>query len=366
MIPLVPVGVVGGLATPLLTPVYLAVLHGIDEGAALNDTRHAIARSVVALFLVGSLLAGVDRFAKISPRAVRWMSLAALALALVGAGSAATAAIVRYGDPGSRLQQGWRHFESGRRNDYTRSRLDAGLGSPRYDVWKVALTEFSRHPWGGIGTDNFSVQYLRQRKTTVEPLYPHSLELRVLSQTGIVGSALFAGFLLCVECCLVACPPECVPIRAMRHGGGGDGRRLLGRPRLRRLVLGGPCPRRTRVRGTRARDPHGKRARCRLGAVRRKSASLGEGRSVAASLVAGASLTLPWIAARDVQLAASGWPSDPALAFSRLDTARRLNPLSDEPDVTAGVIASRIGDRGKERGLRARSGAQSLELVRTL
>ena len=35
-----------------------------------------------------------------------------------------------------------------------------GLGSNRYDFWRVGLIEFERHPVQGIGTDNFLVPYL--------------------------------------------------------------------------------------------------------------------------------------------------------------------------------------------------------------
>lgn len=70
---------------------------------------------------------------------------------------------------------------------------------------------------------------------------------------------------------------------------------------------------------------------------------------VLAVVVAGASLALPWLSARQVHAAVTGWRADPAAAFDRLDRARRLNPVSDEPDVYAGVIASQIGDEGRQR-----------------
>ena len=54
-----------------------------------------------------------------------------------------------------------------------------------------------------------------------------------------------------------------------------------------------------------------------------------------------------WIAAEEVARAASGWGADPELAFSRLDSARRLNPFSSEPDLVAGAIAIRLGETGR-------------------
>ena len=59
------------------------------------------------------------------------------------------------------------------------------------------MEEFADRPVAGNGIDNFSVAYLQRRDSTEEPLHPHSLVVRLLSQTGIIGTALFAGFLAC-------------------------------------------------------------------------------------------------------------------------------------------------------------------------
>ena len=55
-------------------------------------------------------------------------------------------------------------------------------------------TRSSAHPIGGIGQDNFADYYI-PRHTGEEPAWPHSLELRVLAHTGIVGAVLFAVFI---------------------------------------------------------------------------------------------------------------------------------------------------------------------------
>jgi Flp pilus assembly protein TadD len=69
----------------------------------------------------------------------------------------------------------------------------------------------------------------------------------------------------------------------------------------------------------------------------------------AAAVVASVLLVPPWLAARDVDAALRGWHGNPAAAFNRLDRARQLNPLSDEADVLAGVIAGQVGDTVRER-----------------
>ena len=45
-----------------------------------------------------------------------------------------------------------------------------------------------------------------------------------------------------------------------------------------------------------------------------------------------------------MQQAAHEWKRDPASAFSRLDRARRLNPLAEDADLVTGAIASRLGE----------------------
>jgi tetratricopeptide (TPR) repeat protein len=57
----------------------------------------------------------------------------------------------------------------------------------------------------------------------------------------------------------------------------------------------------------------------------------------------------PWLAAEETDRAASSWRQDPHAAYARLDTASRLNPLSDQPKLVEGAIASRLGDRARMR-----------------
>ena len=64
------------------------------------------------------------------------------------------------------------------------SRLGDGIASGRYDLWRVAAVEFARQPIQGVGADNFAVGYARERHRREELLYPHSIEWRLLSQTG--------------------------------------------------------------------------------------------------------------------------------------------------------------------------------------
>ncbi len=58
----------------------------------------------------------------------------------------------------------WDTFKGGYAADRASgSRLTSGLGSDRYDFYRVALDEFTAHPLVGIGADNFQQQYLAAR-----------------------------------------------------------------------------------------------------------------------------------------------------------------------------------------------------------
>ncbi len=64
--------------------------------------------------------------------------------------------------------------------------LEGGL-SGRDKLWEAAIQDFKAHPILGIGIDSYSTKY---------GLDTHNIYLQVLCETGIIGFALFAVFLL--------------------------------------------------------------------------------------------------------------------------------------------------------------------------
>src|SRR5262249_7211583 len=79
-------------------------------------------------------------------------------------------------------------------------------------------------------------------------------------------------------------------------------------------------------------------------AARRMRSSLAVPVAIVAAVAVLGTLVLPWLAAKEVEAAAPSWRTSPQPACDRLDRARPLNPLSDEPDLVAGAIASRTGN----------------------
>ena len=60
----------------------------------------------------------------------------------------------------------------------------------------MAWEDFAANPILGIGTQNYEATYYRLRDQSVGFVrQPHMLPLEVLSERGVVGGALFFGFL---------------------------------------------------------------------------------------------------------------------------------------------------------------------------
>jgi O-Antigen ligase len=320
-----------------LAPVIQPVLHVFQvEPASVPHTLNRAIDLVLAWAIIIAvatwLLAKLDQRWSPSRRTTR-----AVAVALVVAAVLALAGLTAAVRPWQYAGSAWHSFKHGQ--EPSGSTRFGGLGSNRYDFWRVGLVQFERHPLDGIGTDNFLVPYLQARRTGEEPIYPHSLAIDLLSQTGVVGTALFAGFLVLVVVVAVR-----IPAGANRELAGvlvagasvlvfhGFVDWLWEMPALGVLgaaLLGAAC-------GLAPRRPPGKRVRSRP-RVALTSAAL-----VVVALALGASLAFPWLAVRDVQSATALWRSRPAAAFSLLDRASSLNPLDDNADVVAGAIASRL------------------------
>ncbi len=327
--------------------------------AALDRERTALLLSAAVLLLVGTAAGMIDRrWAPAWSRGQPGLEFALAGAAALLAGVVALLLVA--GDPLAPVQDGWRELTGGGRADASAlgsSRFTGDLSSGRYDLWRVAMGEFADRPLEGTGVDNFAVDYVRERRNGEEPLYPHSLVLRLLSQTGVVGLLLCTGF---VVAALAA-------VRRRRELGEAYGRALavaavvpfgywllhgsvdwfwefpaLTAPALACLGLGAAL----------AAGPPGASPSTRRGGARRVALV---GGLAAFTILAAASYALPWLAARDLEQAARSWSTDRTVAYSRLERARKLNFLSDKPDVLAGAIARQLGepDRARAAFLRA-------------
>lgn len=343
------------LATATILDVYTVADSGGDVGAALSSVRDAMFASAIVLLIVGSVVGWADRRHEISERVVRiagrttaWLGVAAVICGIV-------LGIAAVGNPVSWAGDRWDDFKG----DYDAagfgdSRFSGDLGSNRYDFWRVVVEDqFEAAPLVGTGSENFAVTYLAHRNSEEEPLYPHSLPLRILGGTGIVGALLFLGF---------AATVIAAAVRSRRRASTALARGLISVSITAAAyvilhssgdwlwsfpAIIGPA---FAWLGFASRPPLEPEAAERLDRAppRRlpRAARLGIAAAAStATIFAILSLVLPWFAARDVEIATASWRSDPEGAFDYLDRARGLNFLSSEADATAGAIASARGDR---------------------
>jgi tetratricopeptide (TPR) repeat protein len=364
---LVPVAAAIGAAAPAV----LRVGDHLRDDAVVPATLHkALTATLVAALVVAVVVAVAaaieDRMALPHASATRIrrgvgvVAIATLAAVLAGGWVAA-------GDPLGRAHHAWETFKSGRgyAANSAGSRLTSGLGSNRYDFYRVSLDEFADHPLVGIGADNFQQQYLLHRRSDETPRYPHSVELRTLVQTGLVGALLA---LVGLGAALLAAG------RALRGRPPGDPDSLgsfvvaaalggfaywavhgsvdwfwefagLGAPAFAMLGLACALAPRALPPAAPASAPASRDA----AATRRRALvpRLGVAGSVLLAVAVALSMVAPWLSRLQIQSAARVWRTTPQTAYADLNDAARLNPLSDEALLVAGNIAVRLGDLGR-------------------
>jgi len=351
---LAPVALGVAAGAPFVLRVDKRLEAGGNAPAAAHEALLAVALASLAVAAAVALASLAESRLRPSPataaRVHRGVSaLAALTLVAVLAGGWALA-----GNPLRRAEHDWDTFKGGDQEEAPRGdRLLSGLGSSRYDVYRVALDEFLRHPLVGLGADNFQEQYLVHGRSTETPRYPHSVEMRTIAETGAVGVALalagLAGALLAAWRAIrgpdaLAGEVAAAALAAFAywavHGSFDWFFEIagLGAPAFALLGMAcGLCPR--------ERAPAGA---AREGGWWRRRA--GRASLAVAALAAAGALALPWLSELETQSAAKVWALAPATAYSRLRQAARLNPLSAEPYVLAGNIAVRYGSLARARG----------------
>src|SRR5271166_1606776 len=379
------VPVAAGIAAA--APFVLRVGDHLRGGEVVASTTHsAIAATffaAVAVALVVALGAAVESRTKLSRDARQRVHRGLAATGVITLVLVLGAGLALAGNPVSRLRHAWDTFKGGYvANSTTGSRLVSGLGSNRYDFYRVALDEFVAHPVLGIGADNFQEAYLVHGRSSETPHYPHSVELRTLVETGLIGACLaavgLAAALLAGDRAILSRDRLSGYVAAaalagfaywLVHGSfdwfwefAG-----LGAPAFALLGLACSLTPRLSARSPRAAagGPPWRRAQATASAWqkrwrnRRWLGSLGVAIAALAALAAAVSLAAPWLSRLQVESAARIWRGAPQTAYDRLNDAARMNPLSDEPYLVAGNIALRYDDL-------ARAGREfSLALSRT-
>ena len=154
---------------------------------------------------VGIALALLERWVQVSRR-VRLSFGTGILVVLLGLSVYGYVLLDQHvGDPGRWFRESWSAFTaekqlnlaatgSGGGESEAASRFAIVSASGRWDIWRVAWEDFRSSPWKGVGAGNFVYTYDKLRHSeTAKPRQPHSQELQVLGETGIVGGILFYG-----------------------------------------------------------------------------------------------------------------------------------------------------------------------------
>lgn len=309
----------------------------------LGEVLTTIAVSSAIATLVGALAAlAAGRMAPVTPkrrRAGNWTVVAVgLAVALV--------ALLAISNPVQWTEARWDDFRS---SGYSKveegdNRFGGSLGSNRYDYYRVSLDEFADRPWGGLGSENFLVQYLEKRRSNEAPHFPHSLAIGLLGQLGLIGTGLFVAFL---GCFLFTAARAMRRVESVEAGLIATALAIFGLWFVHGLVdwiwafsgLGVIAFALLALAARSGERPAESQARPFM--LHRKLVGPLAG---IVALALAVSLALPGLAARYVSSAYDAFATgSPEVAFERLDRASDLDFLSAEPLVAKGILARRAG-----------------------
>ncbi len=361
----------------------LAVVHrllGVYESAGGAALRRAAARAgqpalliCLGVAVLATLLAWADsrwRAPALASGTRRTVGVATGALLVLAFATSGT--VLTHGHPLRFISRQWNGF-SHEQTRFSSSSHFGDVGSGRYDFWRVALDAFIAHPIGGLGEDNFADYYVVHRRTAEEPSWTHSLEMRLLAQTGLVGFALFTAFMVSALALAVRARRTGEPLaRAVTgvallalvvwliHGSVDWFWEIpaLSGPALGFLGLAGslsapalaPAPApdaRPTVADT--RPTVAGRADVRGAHRTRRGARGARGPIVSGSLamllggivfvLAVIVLGLSYLSVRDVSLGSDAGGADPTVALSDFATAADLDPFNSTPGRLAGTVA---------------------------
>lgn len=339
------VGAATALAIEPLLDVYRRFAPPASNAATVSSATEATLIAAGLLVVVGvawGLAERSDRVPAGSRRRLGRGLVIAFAVCCIGGLVAFTAA---RGNPVTKASDAWSEFKQGGSEPSFEGQVRLGElgGTYRYDYWVVGWHNFTSHPLLGVGTDNFLRYYLTEGESLQTPTYPHSVELKALSETGLIGTAMLVGALVAALIAaarrigradrlgsVTAATGVVVFAYFIVHGSldwlwefpslGAPAFALLGMA----TAIGRPVP---------AAGPS-------LAGVRR-AAAIATGAVVSAALAV--SLTLPWLSERDLKEGRTIAATDPAAAIDKLDRAASLDPLSTLADETAAIVLRQQG-----------------------
>lgn len=187
------------LALPTLLEVYR---YGDDGPGALGPLQDAaraiILTSLLSLAIACFVLVVVYPRLNLGRRRIKLIGQITTVVALLVAVIGASAFVARHGGPIAFVDQRVEEFTSIGYPDLHEQgiRYGANVGSNRADFWRVSLETWRDSPLLGAGAGSFEPAYLKLRRSVETPQDPHSVEMLMLSEQGLVGLVLLLTFLV--------------------------------------------------------------------------------------------------------------------------------------------------------------------------
>ncbi len=182
------------VASPVLLDVWTAGRAGDVPGDVAQAAARAAALAAVAAGAVWALAALLAGRLGARRSQARTAAAALLAVAVVAGAGVAVAEHAAIGREIDRQYSAFTQTGAGA-GAAGATRLASGSGN-RYDYWRVAVAVWRDHPVAGVGAGNYEQEYFLLRRTTEDVRQPHSLQLQVLSELGLVGLVPLGALLL--------------------------------------------------------------------------------------------------------------------------------------------------------------------------
>ncbi len=331
---------------------------GVFSSQSGSSLDHAASRAGQAALIIWTAALVLGTVIAWTERLVRTPSLGRVSRRMIGtigsalalAGAVVALLTLTHGNPGRFISRQWRGLSHPEAVYSTHSHF-GDIGSGRYDFWRVGLAAFAAHPLDGLGQDNFANYYVLHRRTGQEPQWPHSVEIRLLAQTGLVGFILFFAFLLAALWAAIrvrrrgsplaraAAATALLPVIVWLIHGSLDWfweMPALSGPAVGFLGLACALSAPHQVRGEPAAHPTPRARRSKP----RRPVAVGAAALATIALVAGAAvLGVSYLSVREVSMASDVSATDPSAALADLSRAAELNPLSADPGLLGGEVA---------------------------
>jgi tetratricopeptide (TPR) repeat protein len=188
---------------PLLGP-YQAFDGGAGVASA-DDIRTAVIALIlltVASALVAAFVFVFDNGLRSEALDQRMRIVGSVSLVVVAVGTGVVG-LAKVGDPVDYADAKIEEFSDVEPAAPTGATRLGSVGGQRSDLWRVALDEFGEHPILGGGAESYRFAYYEERRTDRNLSDAHGLPLRLLADLGLLGTGLFAIWLLAAAAAIV-------------------------------------------------------------------------------------------------------------------------------------------------------------------